>query len=475
MTIARRYLYDTRRRGPARGAGRRVVGAAGRARRQARARGALPPDARGGVARPAGARRRRGARPPAGGAGRRWRPTPRRSSRHSPRSRHWSRPGSSPPRWPSSRPAGAPSIAPTFAAPRAADAAAGARSGARPARPRRRLRLAVGRVHDRPPQRPGSDLVSEAGIQVGVARTRAARDRRGAARPAPPRSTRRPSARPSPRSMDPELPMLSVVDLGMVHRVDVAPTDGPIHVELLPTFVGCPALELIKASIAERLGAFGRPVEVDATFGVPWTPSGSARPAGPPCWRPASRRPAPARPARRRPHRPRAARPVPALRLAPDDRRERVRADPVPVHPLLPRLPPAVRSDQAGLMEPVALVGRACPRRRHRRGRDDGRRDRPGRARGRLRGRPPRRRRGGHRARRARGSATGWRGGPRSSTSTRTGRRLGRRPARPAAPRRRPLDGLADEADLVIEAALEDLALKRTIFRALDAVADAAT
>ena len=79
--------------------------------------------------------------------------------------------------------------------------------------------------------------------------------------------------------MDPELPMLSVVDLGIVHRVDVAPGDGPIRVEILPTFVGCPALELIKTSIAERLAAFGRPVEVAATFEVPWT-SERISPAG---------------------------------------------------------------------------------------------------------------------------------------------------------------------------------------------------
>jgi ring-1,2-phenylacetyl-CoA epoxidase subunit PaaD len=72
--------------------------------------------------------------------------------------------------------------------------------------------------------------------------------------------------------MDPELPMLSVVDLGIIHRVDVgARPDGPITVEILPTFVGCPALELIKSSIADRLAAFGRPVVVAATFDVPWT------------------------------------------------------------------------------------------------------------------------------------------------------------------------------------------------------------
>jgi len=107
--------------------------------------------------------------------------------------------------------------------------------------------------------------VSEAGTQVGIARLRA-----GAV--APLRSVHEAAVRAALADVpDPELPMLSVVDLGIVHRVRVASGDGPIHVEILPTFVGCPALELIKASIADRLAAFGRPVEVVATFEVPWT------------------------------------------------------------------------------------------------------------------------------------------------------------------------------------------------------------
>ena len=76
---------------------------------------------------------------------------------------------------------------------------------------------------------------------------------------------------------DPELPILSVVDLGVIHRVVVGPRG--IDVAILPTFVGCPALELIKAGIATRLAAFGRPVEVVATFEVPWT-SDRISPAG---------------------------------------------------------------------------------------------------------------------------------------------------------------------------------------------------
>ena len=77
---------------------------------------------------------------------------------------------------------------------------------------------------------------------------------------------------------DPEIPVLSVVDLGIVHRVEVGP-DG-IGVAILPTFVGCPALDVIRSSIADHLGArFGRPVSVETTFEVPWT-SERISPAG---------------------------------------------------------------------------------------------------------------------------------------------------------------------------------------------------
>lgn len=110
--------------------------------------------------------------------------------------------------------------------------------------------------------------MSEAGIEVGVARTRAGAIVAGHGAAAVDEAAVRAALG---EVMDPELPMLSVVDLGIIHRVDVAPDDGPIRVEILPTFVGCPALGLIKTSIAERLAAFGRSVEVIATFEVPWT------------------------------------------------------------------------------------------------------------------------------------------------------------------------------------------------------------
>ena len=68
---------------------------------------------------------------------------------------------------------------------------------------------------------------------------------------------------------DPEIPSVSIVELGMVGGIDVEP--GRIRVELLPTFVGCPALEVIRSAVADRLGAFGYPVEVETSFATPWT------------------------------------------------------------------------------------------------------------------------------------------------------------------------------------------------------------
>ena len=68
---------------------------------------------------------------------------------------------------------------------------------------------------------------------------------------------------------DPEIPTVSVVDLGLVHRVELE--DGRLRVELLPTFVGCPALELIRDSVAECLAGMAPVVEVEMTFAVPWT------------------------------------------------------------------------------------------------------------------------------------------------------------------------------------------------------------
>lgn len=68
---------------------------------------------------------------------------------------------------------------------------------------------------------------------------------------------------------DPEIPTVSIVELGIVDEVRISPDE--IDVTLLPTFVGCPALDLIQANVEARLAAFDRPAHVHFEFHVPWT------------------------------------------------------------------------------------------------------------------------------------------------------------------------------------------------------------
>jgi ring-1,2-phenylacetyl-CoA epoxidase subunit PaaD len=71
------------------------------------------------------------------------------------------------------------------------------------------------------------------------------------------------------RVHDPEIPTVSITDLGLVH--DVRREGEAIVVELLPTFVACPALEVIRQTVSDELLILGRPVRVEFTFAIPWT------------------------------------------------------------------------------------------------------------------------------------------------------------------------------------------------------------
>ena len=50
---------------------------------------------------------------------------------------------------------------------------------------------------------------------------------------------------------DPEIPVVSLVDLGVIRSVDVE--DGHVRIEFTPTFLGCPALEFMKRAIEEKV------------------------------------------------------------------------------------------------------------------------------------------------------------------------------------------------------------------------------
>lgn len=70
---------------------------------------------------------------------------------------------------------------------------------------------------------------------------------------------------------DPEIPAISLVDLGVIGDVRIGP--DLVHVELLPTFVGCPAIEVMRQQIRARLTelAIAGSVEVEVSFATPWT------------------------------------------------------------------------------------------------------------------------------------------------------------------------------------------------------------
>ena len=69
---------------------------------------------------------------------------------------------------------------------------------------------------------------------------------------------------------DPEIPVISVVDLGIVR--DVAWDDGVLTVTITPTYSGCPATSLIAAEIESALRAKGIDrVRIDRRIFPPWT------------------------------------------------------------------------------------------------------------------------------------------------------------------------------------------------------------
>jgi len=69
---------------------------------------------------------------------------------------------------------------------------------------------------------------------------------------------------------DPEVPAVSLCDLGIVR--DVLDTDGGLTVVLTPTYSGCPATEVIHQSVVDAITAAGLgPVQVDLRRAPAWT------------------------------------------------------------------------------------------------------------------------------------------------------------------------------------------------------------
>jgi ring-1,2-phenylacetyl-CoA epoxidase subunit PaaD len=68
---------------------------------------------------------------------------------------------------------------------------------------------------------------------------------------------------------DPEIPVISLVDLGVIR--DVGVENGTVRVAFTPTFLGCPALEVMRDAMAERIRELGAEPEIEVLTDDSWS------------------------------------------------------------------------------------------------------------------------------------------------------------------------------------------------------------
>jgi ring-1,2-phenylacetyl-CoA epoxidase subunit PaaD len=68
---------------------------------------------------------------------------------------------------------------------------------------------------------------------------------------------------------DPEIPVISVVELGVVRDVEVE--NGRVRVEFTPTFLGCPALEVMRDQMAAKIRELGAEPKIEVVLDDSWS------------------------------------------------------------------------------------------------------------------------------------------------------------------------------------------------------------
>ena len=68
---------------------------------------------------------------------------------------------------------------------------------------------------------------------------------------------------------DPEIPVISLVELGVIRDVEVE--DGRVRVEFTPTFLGCPAAEVMQTAMADRIRELGAEPDVRVRRDDSWS------------------------------------------------------------------------------------------------------------------------------------------------------------------------------------------------------------
>ena len=68
---------------------------------------------------------------------------------------------------------------------------------------------------------------------------------------------------------DPEIPVISLVELGVVK--DVSVEGERVRVAFTPTFLGCPALEAMRSAMAARIAELGAEPEIEVVLDDSWS------------------------------------------------------------------------------------------------------------------------------------------------------------------------------------------------------------
>ena len=68
---------------------------------------------------------------------------------------------------------------------------------------------------------------------------------------------------------DPEIPVISLVELGVVKAVEV--DDGHVRIDFTPTFMGCPALEVMQRAMERKVSELGAEPDVRVVLDDSWS------------------------------------------------------------------------------------------------------------------------------------------------------------------------------------------------------------
>ena len=147
---------------------------------------------------------------------------------------------------------------------------------------------------------------------------------------------------------DPEIPVVSLVELGVVKGVEVE--NGTVRVDFTPTFMGCPALEVMQRAMETTISELGATPQINVRLDDSWS-TDDITSEGREKLRAAGFAPPTPRPAAgtielvqlQRGFR------CPYCGVDRDEAREPLRPDAVPLDPLLRELPAAVRAVQDDL------------------------------------------------------------------------------------------------------------------------------